>query len=1310
MNEQTIEEIENELTEEILTEINMSTLRPTTMVRGSLRVDRQSIFIVVPDTNLKIWDHIYDTGLLITNCQAIIAPTKRFTIGRKIFNSKIHQLDLKKHLLKREGPGRKLRVISTIPINLRNKKEKLTSSKPENSYYFYDASVYSQAVEYLTGKFSEKMLTGMIFREISALYSNLKSALPTSNIELLFLIKDQQGSFAEIFKSLHVSIPEKDFTALNLYDNFILATNMEKVILPLAYKQKGINKLHKPNITKFYNMIKAKEEANRISGESPIEDTESHEEVSSSRRNDFISRMVDSLKQSNLVTSVSDNGDVKIGLNRNQVSKLLKKHKINDPDIAINVKSSLDAYIKEKGEKLNTDEAEILVLKAINYTLHGTDEVPEDYIAKPELLFKKLRETKTYRVPLTFPKIGQIIDPSSFIDIDYTTGQYRQKFEFEEAIHENVKKLLRSVEDVKQYPIDVKKVNWELKDDTQDRYILYTITLKNVSGGIKNQYDVQLKVPAPVNDKYFKIHGSNYIIASQQFMKPVTKTDKNDVRILSNYAIIRVGIKNLKFNPSDVDEIVDKYIKIRYPNLIKEQTNQSVTFNDKSTIFFYGDNVYIGDNIQTTIDPDTGKLVDIEGNEIQLGRSEYLYEIILSKILAVNSEDTLYRTKKSIPYIFIYLSGVTIPLIYYLWSQKGLLTTLNDFGINYEMSNTNKLMEAAGENPTQGYIFVPTGQQYLAIKPKTTREQLIVNGLLVTKVRKPIDDLDNPNEVHELISNTYGSGTVNAIFNMTENMIDPVTKELLEFENLPTKLPNLISQHVVPMLMERKADSLADLKIYRSRMSEMVLQSMYKQIKQAHNDYKTKAEYGDPNAQLWLDTDYIIRDMITDAGVLQHTDPVTPVDEIMLASRVIKSGKGGVQNKQLFKAEQRNIHPSQYGNISATSTPEGGNVGIINRHTLTPSIVNKYGSYGLKDITGLSGWNVLAIEEALVPFQNEIDSDRMVMAATHQGQVTPIEGSEAPLVGTGAEYIVPQLTSSRFAHKAKMDGKVISVDKNKTITVKYRNGNIETLDIIPRKSRTKMAAYISLEMKTLEPGEKFKKDELIAYTKNFTKDSRYASGKNVFIAMMNPSGFGHEDAYVISREFANDAKRDVVKEVAAIIPIDVKILDMEQEIGKMVKKDDVLLEFVYQQDLDNYLEINDLIDDEDEEVSSVFGSGENSIKLLAIEGEIIDIKVFINNKNSVDPQIVNFHKKLVEETKKVIGKLGQSNKGAPIKAVDNIEVEFFRTGGHKYKQNEFQGARIVYYIKQQKPLLPGDKIANRSIKVASYSDVCRKTP
>lgn len=1271
---------------QILNELNISNLRYSSVVKNTLRVDRQSIIVVVPETNIKIWDVIYNTGFLLTNCQSIISPAKFFVIGRKRFNAKLHQLDLRKNLIKAHSPGRKLRVMSTLPINLRNKRNVLTSSKPDARYYFYDGSVYSEAIKYLSDKFPGRTLAKTLFTELATLYQNLKNTLPTSNIEILFVIKDNNGEIMKLINSLYMYIPEKDFAAFKTYDNFILATDTKGVIIPLAYKERGENKLSRPNIKRFQAYIDQVDDAKELKKVSPIDD-----EPAGDKQSTFVSKLVDSLRKSNLRTNVNDDGTVQVGVDKNQITRLLKKNKITDPDIAINVKSALDAYLKEKGDKLTPEEAETLVLKAINYTLHGTDQVSDEYISKPQVLFQKLKEMKTHRFPLTFPKSNYIIRPEAIIDIDYTTGQHRQKFEFEQSIHENVRNLFKSIEDVKQFPIKVKKVNWEVKDDTQDRFINYTVTLQNLAGGEQQPYDVQLKVPSPVNDKYFKLHGSTYIIASQQFMKPVTKTDRHEVRILTNYAIIHIGIKNLKFNPSDVYEIVDKYIKIRYPNLIKKQDKNSVTFSDGSVIFFTGENVYSGKDKVVTVDQDTGKLVDQNNEELQIGRNEFTYEMLLSKIQMVNPDDKLYRTKKSIPYMFIYLSGITMPLIYYLWSQKGLLTTLNEFDIDYEFTNTDKL---SSDNPIYGYVFVPTDKQFLSIKPKNTRQQLIVNGLLAAKIRHPIHNLDDPEEIHDLITQIFGSGAVVNIMNMTENMIDPVSKELLGFENLPTKLPTLISQHCVPMVMNKPPDSLSDLKIYRSRMSEMVLQSMYKQIKQAHNDYKTKAGYGDPNAKLWLDTDYIIRDMITDAGVLQHTEPVTPVDEIMLASRVIKSGKGGVQNKQAFKAEQRNIHPSQYGNISANSTPEGQNVGIITRHTLTPAIVNKYGSYGAKDITGLSGWNTLAIEETLIPFQNEVDSDRMVMATTHQGQVTPIDGAEAPLIGTGAEFIVPQLTSSRFAHKAKMDGKVLEIDKNKTLTVKYKNGDTDVFDIFPRKSRTKMGAYISLEMQTLNVGESFKKDQLIAFTKNFTRDSKYAAGKNIFIAMVNPEGYGHEDAYVISKDFAQSAKRDIIKEVQAIILPDAKVLKMIKDINVPVKKDDVLLEFVYQDNLDDYLELTNLIDDDSDELSSVFGSGDNSIKLLAVDGEIVDIKVFINNKNSIDPQIVSFHKQLVNETKKTIAKLSK-NKNNNLKAVDNIEIDFFKIGGHKYKQNEFQGARIVYYIKQQKALDEGDKIANR---------------
>jgi len=42
---------------------------------------------------------------------------------------------------------------------------------------------------------------------------------------------------------------------------------------------------------------------------------------------------------------------------------------------------------------------------------------------------------------------------------------------------------------------------------------------------------------------------------------------------------------------------------------------------------------------------------------------------------------------------------------------------------------------------------------------------------------------------------------------------------------------------------------------------------------------------------------------LTEAGILQQTEPVAPVTEIMLSSRVTKGGPGGVPSKRSFKKE-----------------------------------------------------------------------------------------------------------------------------------------------------------------------------------------------------------------------------------------------------------------------------------------------------------------------------------------------------------------------------------------------------------------------
>jgi len=69
--------------------------------------------------------------------------------------------------------------------------------------------------------------------------------------------------------------------------------------------------------------------------------------------------------------------------------------------------------------------------------------------------------------------------------------------------------------------------------------------------------------------------------------------------------------------------------------------------------------------------------------------------------------------------------------------------------------------------------------------------------------------------------------------------------------------------------------------------------------------------------------------------------------------------------------------------MSANDTPESNNIGLIVAHTMTPAIINEYGSYALKDLKGMSGWDALSASEALIPFQSEMDSDRLVMATTH---------------------------------------------------------------------------------------------------------------------------------------------------------------------------------------------------------------------------------------------------------------------------------------------------------------------------------------
>jgi len=1285
--------------QEPIFEMSLSELNEKKISRKLLRVEKPTVFITIPDTNLKIWESIYQSGLFIYSAKQIVIPNKIIKIINKTFNGKEYALDAKKKFQATAEHGKKIKITHTFN-DLKN-----IDINRSKSFYFYDLSIFSKALKHFSKKQEIKITSRQMLSLLSNEYSKLKNQHPNINFEMLWFMKDTNGVLFDIVSNFRSYMPKNLLSELPLYDNFLLVSNSNNVIIPILYKNKGKNDFATQNINKLKNYLQIEDTKKEIQNINPVnkQEKEVDEFPELDDKDTSIEKIADELSKTKL--KKTNNEEIKVELDNKKLSSILRKYKIKDPDIVANVKASLDEYINLKGKKLTQEEAEEIVFKSIHNSIYGTDEIDSEFLKDPEKLIRKLEKARIHQTPLIFDnytKNTNLINPTDIIDINHTTGVWRQKEEFEKTIHGNIKKLFKSLEQVSDNPVQVKNIEHEIIDDDLNRFIKYKVTLQNTGGGKKEPYNVYLNVPTVINDRYLKLNGVTYITPVQQMMKPVTKTNKDEVRILTNYAPVRLKLNNMKFTPNEIKEIIN-YIQIKYPSLIKEYNTKDeyIKFNDNTIIYLTNTTVYESINTKIEYNEDTQTLINQKGQEIKEGKTEYIYNVFIEKIQGFNSDDQLTKTNKSIPFFSLYVGGIQLPFIIYLWQEKGLLTALNEFGVNYEITDKSN---------TARYTIRHNGK-YLAIYPENKREEFFCNGLFVFKINKNIEDLDDPTQIHNLIDRTYGQ---KAVFNMkeaNENMIDPITKELLEFEGLPVSLSNLLTSTCIDKLMNDDIDSLADLKIYRGRLSEMFLNLMYSQIKSSHSEYRRKLTFDDEDAKINLYENWLIENAYAGGGILDfYSEPTNPIEEINSASKTIKTGPSGVPGKISFKKQHRNLHPSHIGNMGANASSEG-NTGLDVAHTLTCAIMNEFGSYGKKNINGLSGWNTLSMTECLTPFMNEIDSDRMVMATIHSRQVTPTNGNEPPLIGTGGEYIATQLSSRRFIQKSKKDGVVEKVVPNKYITIKYNDGSTESFDIYPRLSKTKMNNFITLEMTTPQEGEKVNKEQPVAWTKNFNKNGMYCSGRNTRVAVMQYNGLSHEDAYCVSEEFSENMTRDILREISVIIPPETKVLNLEKEIGKQVSSDDLLVEFSYDDDLDSYLDAYDLHATEDDTDLNMYQSNNETIKLMGKNGIISDIKVFINNKNLIDKNVSKFHKELVNDTKKTIDILSESytNESDKIKASDNIPLKFTKFGGHKLKGGvEFTGARIVYHIKQKIPLMVGDKLAPRSGAKGVISNVLNK--
>ena len=308
----------------------------------------------------------------------------------------------------------------------------------------------------------------------------------------------------------------------------------------------------------------------------------------------------------------------------------------------------------------------------------------------------------------------------------------------------------------------------------------------------------------------------------------------------------------------------------------------------------------------------------------------------------------------------------------------------------------------------------------------------------------------------------------------------------------------------------------------------------------------------------------------------QFMDQTNPIAELTNKRRLSALGPGGL-SRDRAGVEVRDVNASHYGRICPIESPEGPNIGLITSlasyakideygfimtpyrkvenckitdevcyltadeeldyiisqstvgtsedNTITDEFVNARfrGDNILAkpeqvDYIDVSPQQVVSVTTSCIPFLEHDDATRALMGANMQRQAMPLIKTEAPLVGTGVEFIAAKDSGVEIICKA--DGIVEYVDAKK-IVVKTANGK-DTY----RLSNFELAnsSICSHQRPIVHVGDKVKAGVTILADGNSTDKGELALGKNMTVAFMTFNGYNYEDAVILNENLVKDDK------------------------------------------------------------------------------------------------------------------------------------------------------------------------------------------
>ena len=316
-----------------------------------------------------------------------------------------------------------------------------------------------------------------------------------------------------------------------------------------------------------------------------------------------------------------------------------------------------------------------------------------------------------------------------------------------------------------------------------------------------------------------------------------------------------------------------------------------------------------------------------------------------------------------------------------------------------------------------------------------------------------------------------------------------------------------------------------------------------------------------------------LKEFFGSSQLSKFMDQINPIAELTDKRRLSSLGPGGL-SRDRAGMDVRDVNSSHYGRICPIESPEGQNIGLITSLAGYAKI-NEYGfimtpyrrvqdgvvtdeivymtadeeqdlyisqatvlmdkdnkivndeilvrhngdnvmvKKELVDYVDVAPSQVVSITTSCIPFLEFDDANRTLMGSNMQRQAVPLLTSEAPIVGTGVEWIAARDSGSTVVCKA--DGVVEYVDALKII-VKVANGT----DTYHLANFERSNASSSINHKPLvKKGDMVHKGQVIADGPS-TEKGELALGKNMTVAFMTYNGYNYEDAVILNERLVKD--------------------------------------------------------------------------------------------------------------------------------------------------------------------------------------------